>query len=209
MTLCAVFVTIVVLIFIFLWICKCNNVALSISNIYDDERPIIIIIFLMIFDAFNLLYIVCSVSFELNGKYTFIVNTLLFAVFIGCADCMSKGMAYLINPDYKEGLKSFLSQNCKQSIIIMAYLAMGFAMLVKYHSTGLDAFQTLYESIFEIVIAWIFSWNFFVCDDKETLSKRLSRKFINMKHWLVDNQKNIFIAFINGIVVFCILLLFT
>lgn len=208
MSLFAVFVTIVVLIFIFLWICKCNNVALSISNIYDDERPIIIIIFLMIFDAFNLLYIVCSVSFELNGKYTFIVNTLLFAVFIGCADCMSKGMAYLINPDYKEGLKSFLSQNCKQSIIITAYLAMGFAMLVKYHSTGLDAFQTLYESIFEIVIAWIFSWNFLVCDDKETLSKQLRKKFRNMKQWLIDNQKNTFVSLANGVIVFCILLLF-
>lgn len=209
MTLFAIYVTIVVLISAFFLICKCNNVALSIPNIYDDERPIIIIIFLMIFDAFNLLYIVCSVSFELNGKYTFIVNTLLFAVFIGCADCMSKGVAYFINPAYKEGLKSFLSQNCKQSIIITAYLAMGFAMLVKYHSTGLDAFQTLYESIFEIVIAWMFSWNFFVCDDKETLLKRLSKKFRNMKYWLIDNQKNIFISLANGVIVFCILLLFT
>lgn len=85
---------------------------------------------------------------------------------------------------------------------------MGFAMLVKYHSTGLDAFQTLYESIFEIVIAWIFSWNFLVCDDKETLSKQLRKKFRNMKQWLIDNQKNTFVSLANGVIVFCILLLF-
>lgn len=86
---------------------------------------------------------------------------------------------------------------------------MGSAMLVKYYSTGLYAFQTLYESIFEIVIAWMFSWNFFVCDDKETLLKRLSKKFRNMKQWLVYNRKNIFISLTNGVIVFCILLLFT
>ena len=209
MTLFAIYVTIVVLISAFFLICKCNNVALSISNIYDDGKPIVIIIFLAFFDVFNLLYIVFSVSFELNGKYAFFINPFLFAVFIGCADCMSKGMAYLINPDYKEGLKSFLSQNCKQSIIITAYLVMGFAMLVKYYSTGLDAFQTLYESIFEIVIAWNFAWNFFICDDKETLLQRLSKKFRNMKQWLVYNRKNIFISLTNGVIVFCILLLFT
>lgn len=209
MTLCAVYVTIVVLICTFFLICKWNNVALSIPNIYDDGKPIVIIIFLAFFDAFNLLYIVFSVSFELNGKYAFLINPFLFAVFIGSADCMSKGMSYLINPNYQEGLKSFLSQNCKQSIIITAYLAMGSAMLVKYYSTGLYAFQTLYESIFEIVIAWMFSWNFFVCDDKETLLKRLSKKFRNMKQWLVYNRKNIFISLTNGVIVFCILLLFT
>lgn len=209
MTLCAVYVTIVVLICTFFLICKWNNVALSIPNIYDDERPIVIIIFLAIFDAFNLLYIVFSVSFELNGKYAFFINPFLFAVFIGSADCMSKGMSYLINPNYQEGLKTFLSQNCKQSIIITAYLAMGSAMLVKYYSTGLYAFQTLYKTIFEIVIAWMFSWNFFVCDDKETLLKRLSKKFRNMKQWLVYNRKNIFISLANGVIVFCILLLFT
>lgn len=209
MTLCAVYVTIVVLICTFFLICKWNNVALSIPNIYDDGKPVVIIIFLAFFDAFNLLYIVFSVSFELNGKYAFFVNPFLFAVFIGSADCMSKGMSYLINPNYQEGLKSFLSQNCKQSIIITAYLAMGSAMLVKYYSTGLYAFQTLYESIFEIVIAWMFSWNFFVCDDKETLLKRLSKKFRNMKQWLVYNRKNIFISLTNGVIVFCILLLFT
>ncbi len=82
-------------------------------------------------------------------------------------------------------------------------------MLVKYYSTGLDAFQTLYESIFEIVIAWNFAWNFFICDDKETLLQRLSKKFRNMKQWLVYNQKNIFISLANGVIVFCILLLFT
>lgn len=206
MTLCAVYVTIVVLICTFFLICKWNNVALSIPNIYDDGKPIVIIIFLAFFDAFNLLYIVFSVSFELNGKYAFLINPFLFAVFIGSADCMSKGMSYLINPNYQEGLKSFLSQNCKQSIIITAYLAMGSAMLVKYYSTGLYAFQTLYESIFEIVIAWMFSWNFFVCDDKETLLKRLSKKFRNMKQWLVYNRKNIFISLTNGVIVFCILL---
>lgn len=183
--------------------------CIVIPNIYDDGKPVVIIIFLAFFDAFNLLYIVFSVSFELNGKYAFFVNPFLFAVFIGSADCMSKGMSYLINPNYPEGLKTFLSQNCKQSIIITAYLAMGLAMLVKYHFTGLDAFQTLYESIFEIVIAWMFSWNFFVCDDKETLLKRLSKKFRNMKQWLVDNRKNIFISLANGVIVFCILLLFT
>ena len=209
MTLCAVYVTIVVLICTFFLICKWNNVALSIPNIYDDGKPIVIIIFLAFFDAFNLLYIVFSVSFELNGKYAFLINPFLLAVFIGSADCMSKGMSYLINPNYQEGLKSFLSQNCKQSIIITAYLAMGSAMLVKYYSTGLYAFQTLYESIFEIVIAWMFSWNFFVCDDKETLLKRLSKKFRNMKQWLVYNRKNIFISLTNGVIVFCILLLFT
>lgn len=209
MTLFAVYVTIVVLVCTFFLICKWNNVALSIPNIYDDGKPVVIIIFLAFFDAFNLLYIVFSVSFELNGKYAFFVNPFLFAVFIGSADCMSKGMSYLINPNYQEGLKTFLSQNCKQSIIITAYLAMGLAMLVKYHFTGLDAFQTLYESIFEIVIAWMFSWNFFVCDDKETLLKRLSKKFRNMKQWLVDNQKNIFISLANGVIAFCILLLFT
>lgn len=206
MTLCAVYVTIVVLICTFFLICKWNNVALSIPNIYDDERPIVIIIFLAIFDAFNLLYIVFSVSFELNGKYAFFINPFLFAVFIGSADCMSKGMSYLINPNYQEGLKTFLSQNCKQSMIIIVCLATGIAMLVRYHFTGIDAFRTLYQTNFGNVIDWIISWNFFVCDDKETLLKRLSRKFINMKHWLVNNQKNIFIAFINGIVVFCILL---
>ena len=209
MTLFAVYVTIVVLVCTFFLICKWNNAALSIPNIYDDGKPVVIIIFLAFFDAFNLLYIVFSVSFELNGKYAFFVNPFLFAVFIGCADCMSKGMSYLINPNYQEGLKTFLSQNCKQSIIITAYLAMGLAMLVKYHFTGLDAFQTLYESIFEIVIAWMFAWNFFVCDDKETLLKRLSKKFRNMKQWLVDNQKNIFISLANGVIAFCILLLFT
>lgn len=209
MTLFAVYVTIVVLICTFFLICKWNNVALSIPNIYDDERPIVIIIFLAFFDAFNLLYIVFSVCFDLNGKYAFFVNPLLFAIFIGCADCLSKGVAYLINPNYQERLKSFLSQNCKQSIIITAYLAVGFAMLVKYHSTGLDAFQTLYKTILEIVIAWMFSWNFFVCDDKETLLKRFSKKFRNMKQWLVDSQKNIFISLANGVIVFCILLLFT
>ena len=49
MTLFIVFVTIVILFCIFFWICKENNVSLSISNIYDDERPIIIIIFVMIY----------------------------------------------------------------------------------------------------------------------------------------------------------------
>ena len=206
MTLFAIYVTIVVLICTFFLICKWNNVALSIPNIYDDGKPIVIIIFLAFFDAFNLLYIVFSVSFDLNGKYDFFVNTLLFAVFIGYVDRMSKGVAYLINPDYQEGLKTFLSQNCKQSMIIIVCLATGIAMLVRYHFTGIDAFRTLYQTNFGNVIDWIISWNFFVCDDKETLLKRLSRKFINMKHWLVNNQKNIFIAFINGIVVFCILL---
>lgn len=79
MTLFIVFVTIVILFCIFFWICKENNVSLSISNIYDDERPIIIIIFVMIFDAFNLLYIVFSVCLDLNGKYAFFVNPILFA----------------------------------------------------------------------------------------------------------------------------------
>lgn len=206
MTLFEVYVTIVVLIFAFLLICKWNNVALGIPNIYDDERPIVIIIFFAIFDAFYLLYSVFSSCFDLNGKYDFFVNTLLFAVFIGYADRMSKGVAYLINPDYQEGLKTFLSQNCKQSMIMIVYLATGIAMLVKYHFTGIDAFRTLYQTNFGNVIDWIISWNFFVCDDKETLSKRLSKKFRNMKQWLIDNQKNIFISLANGVIVFCILL---
>lgn len=71
MTLFAVYVTIVVLVCAFFLICKWNNVALSIPNIDDDGKPVVIIIFLAFFDAFNLLYIVFSVSFELNGKYAF------------------------------------------------------------------------------------------------------------------------------------------
>ena len=205
MTLFIVFVTIVILFCIFFWICKENNVSLSISNIYDDERPIIIIIFVMVFDAFNLLYIVFSVCLDLNGKYAFFVNPILFAFFIGCADGMSKVLASVINSNYKENLRSFLSQDSKQIIIMMSYLAMGLAMLVKYHSTGLDAFQTLYKTIFGIVIAWIFAWNFFICDDKETLLKRLCKKCRKVKHWLFDNRKNIVIALANGMILFCII----
>lgn len=63
----------------FFSICKWNDVELSIPNIYDDETPLITLIFFMIFDLFNFLYAVFYLCIEQNKKCGFLLNLVLFA----------------------------------------------------------------------------------------------------------------------------------
>lgn len=193
----------------FFSICKWNDVELSIPNIYDDETPLITLIFFMIFDLFNFLYAVFYLCIEQNKKCGFLLNLVLFAFFIGCADCMSKLIVYLCSSSHQKKLMEYWTQSFEKFTILITYIAMCLAMYMKYLFTGTEDFQTLSKKIFEIAAALIISWDLFLCGNIKSFFKWLKDTFINKKWRAINNQKkHMYIAIlINGGVIFCMMLL--